>query len=179
MLNPALALGPGAERGRPPSGQVKVCGEVRPWALALTSGLLRPAEAGDKATHGTSAALTTFSSWLPSSSSLPSKSKSFSLISCKRIGTGLVGLGELGDQCEGRGTSLRWAQPRPQLWEPLPRLLAEVRFWCRSLRLTEAPGGPHLAGGLSSLGDGGCMSSPGARSRGRAWGPRPDSPTCL
>lgn len=55
---------------------------------------------GNRATNCMGAALTTFSSWLPSSSSLPSKSKSFSLISCKRIATG-VRLGDGGEKAEG------------------------------------------------------------------------------
>lgn len=53
------------------------------------------------------AALTTFSSWLTSSSSLPSRSNSFSLISCKKGREELLGLGE---GCQGREASLHWAR---------------------------------------------------------------------
>lgn len=60
-----------------------------------------------KSTHSPRDALTTFSSWLPSSSSLPSRSNSFSLISWKQSRKGFV---RLGDWYKGKETSLHSAQ---------------------------------------------------------------------
>lgn len=77
------------------------------------------------------AALTTFSSWLPSSSSLPSRSNNFSLISCKKSREGMVRpggwckgslrpLGSTGEpqrqQPSGCGVDLAWQELGLQAW---------------------------------------------------------------
>lgn len=110
------------------------------------------------------AVLTMFSSWLPSSSSLPSRSSSFSLISCEKDRKCTV---RLGGWCKGQRASFLRAEPGDctvTVWAvavctkaiALPggrlraapsqaHLLAYKRFSCSKRSLGEGGGGLCLA----------------------------------